>query len=107
MHHCGEPFGLNMKGDEMPERRWFSFRDVVVTLWNSNFGAAAISAFIGSLAGAWGGALAAERIETHVGLSLNERSPVPRGRPQSLQLRTFNEQRRSRSGQPTPKSAFV
>jgi hypothetical protein len=32
------------------------------TFWNSNFGTAVISAFIGSLAGAWGGALAAERI---------------------------------------------
>jgi hypothetical protein len=38
--------------------------ETVGAFWNSNFGAAVISAFIGSLAGAWGGALAAERIAT-------------------------------------------
>jgi hypothetical protein len=46
----------------MLERWWFSFWEVVVAFWNSSFGAATISALIGSLAGAWGGALAAERI---------------------------------------------
>lgn len=46
----------------MLERWWFGFWEIAVTFWNSNFGAAVISAFIGSLAGAWGGALAAERI---------------------------------------------
>jgi hypothetical protein len=46
----------------MLERWWSHLWDVAVTFWNSNFGAALISAFIGSLAGAWGGALGAERI---------------------------------------------
>lgn len=46
----------------MVERWLLGVWEVLSTFWNSNFGTALISAAIGSLAGAWGGAAAAQRI---------------------------------------------
>jgi hypothetical protein len=46
----------------MLERWLLAAWDSCAIFWNSNFGAAVISALIGSLAGAWGGAHAIQRI---------------------------------------------